>query len=427
MLRALKIDNFKSFKKVSVEFGRVNLFIGGNGAGKSNILEAVGIVSAALSRGLSDFELQRKGVRLTPARLMKSAFRGKLPKDLSLEATFDDKVTYRCNLTSSDSDSNLRFQHEKCSRDNTPVFGRGPNGAKVNKQSIEKKRLDKSRGFWDQINIFEDIDPTVRKQISKIEQYAIYSPQTEFLRGRRVIPHDTPSVGLHGEGLPDAVRELLREARRVGATRGTGRAVKETPIAKLISSALDITFAPGWAKNFGAGRISQNQTSKDVATSNYDTVYFVDEFMHADRNKLSAYDSSEGSLFLLFAAILVAHPESPKIFAFDNVDSALNPKLTRLLLEHLIASTNLVHDHALEKGPEQIFLTTHNPTSLDAFDLFDDDHRIFVVERNTHGHSTIRRLTPPKGVSRDQWVIAAAGRNLSELWIDDEIPGALGL
>ena len=77
-------------------------------------------------------------------------------------------------------------------------------------------------------------------------------------------------------------------------------------------------------------------------------------------------------------------------------------------------------------GPRQVFLTSHNPTSLDAFDLFDDDERVFVVERNQEGHTTVTRLKPPDGMSRKEWFQAKNGRNLSQLWLDGEIRGALG-
>ena len=45
-------------------------------------------------------------------------------------------------------------------------------------------------------------------------------------------------------------------------------------------------------------------------------------------------------------------------------------------------------------------MTSHNPTSLDAFDIFDDDTRIFVVGRKANGETAAERLTPPAGVTR---------------------------
>ena len=148
--------------------------------------------------------------------------------------------------------------------------------------------------------------------------------------------------------------------------------------------------------------------------------------MHLKRRTLSVYDSSEGTLFLLFIAVLLSHNESPKTFSLDNVDSALNPRMTRSLLETVIDTTRDAAAHDLHCGPRQVFLTSHNPTSLDAFDLFDDDQRVFVVERNDVGQTVVNRLRPRPGMSRDDWEEAKNGRNLSQLWLDGEIRGALG-
>lgn len=231
-----------------------------------------------------------------------------------------------------------------------------------------------------------------------------------------------PPIGLHGEGLPTAVRSFLSQ---LAATRRKKDSLKD-PTFILMKRAIDLAFEPGWAERVRVGGISDLLKSRDLLEAGDDMVYFIDKYMHTQRNTLSVYDSSEGTLFLLFAAILVGHNDAPKVFAMDNVDSALNPKLTRRLLEAIIFACKQKAAHNLTVGPQQVFLTSHNPTSLDAFDLFDDDTRIFVVSRKENGETTATRLQPPKGVNRDEWRIASRGRNLSQIWIDGEIAGALG-
>ena len=49
MIRNIQIDGFKSIVSQTLELGRVNCFIGANGAGKSNVLEAIGVLSASAS------------------------------------------------------------------------------------------------------------------------------------------------------------------------------------------------------------------------------------------------------------------------------------------------------------------------------------------------------------------------------------------
>ena len=90
MLKKLTVERFKSIRNATLELGRVNILIGGNGAGKSNVLEAIGVLSAALERGLGDTDLSKKGVRITPPELMKSAFKKHEPK-----TPMEGEVEYR--------------------------------------------------------------------------------------------------------------------------------------------------------------------------------------------------------------------------------------------------------------------------------------------------------------------------------------------
>lgn len=46
MIREVEIRGFKSLSQVDFELGRVNCIIGANGTGKSNLLEALGVLGA---------------------------------------------------------------------------------------------------------------------------------------------------------------------------------------------------------------------------------------------------------------------------------------------------------------------------------------------------------------------------------------------
>ena len=418
VLKKLTVERFKSIRHAEVGLGRINLFIGGNGAGKSNVLEAIGVLSASADRGVGDTDLSRKGVRITPPELMKSAFKNHpLPRTLQLTAELEGDVTYGIELTGKEDAPLLAFFSESCTQGAEKIFGRGPNGVQVRGTSV-RRNLDRHRSLWDQVRAAFDFPVAVDTALRGLAQYAIYAPQTDFLRGMAAGKLDTPPIGLHGEGLPHAVRGLLEqweEAKR-----------QELPAFQLKDRATDLPFLPGWARVVRVGRIDSALTSRALLDQGDDMVYFLDQYMHHSRSKLSVYDSSEGTLFLLFVAILLAHDDSSKIFALDNVDNALNPRMTRVLLETIIEIAKESSEKGLICGPRQVFLTSHNPTSLDAFDLFDEDQRVFVVERNEDGHTTVTRLKPCQGMTREEWQQAKNGRNLSQFWLDGEIRGALG-
>ncbi|MBK8565864.1 MAG: AAA family ATPase [Saprospiraceae bacterium] len=54
MITNIHIENFKSIQSLDLELGRLNIFIGANGSGKSNILEAIAMGSAAMEDKLDD-------------------------------------------------------------------------------------------------------------------------------------------------------------------------------------------------------------------------------------------------------------------------------------------------------------------------------------------------------------------------------------
>ena len=63
MIDRIDIHEFKSIRSLSLELGKINVFLGANGAGKSNILEALGVISTAAYGIVDDESLQRRGVR----------------------------------------------------------------------------------------------------------------------------------------------------------------------------------------------------------------------------------------------------------------------------------------------------------------------------------------------------------------------------
>jgi predicted ATPase len=138
--------------------------------------------------------------------------------------------------------------------------------------------------------------------------------------------------------------------------------------------------------------------------------------MNGAFDSLYAYDVSEGALYILFALVLLTHPESPNIFALDNVDNALNPGLVSKLMSKIIEIVDA-------DDKKQLFITTHNPTTLDALDIFNDAHRLFVVQRKEDGQTEFNRITPPKNMTKAQWQEHYLGLKLSEIWLSGAIGG----
>jgi predicted ATPase len=415
MLTSLHIKHFRSLYDVSIELGRVNVFIGANGAGKSNVLEAVGVVSAALGRGLDDRTLGERGVRRSVPTLFKSSFKGKaLPRSFTLAAELGAGVDYRLSVSASDTSGRLQFQTEELRVGKQRIFGRGPRGSVIYAPiapMLELPAAEASRSLWDTHRALMLVPVEAAEALKALVQYGIFAPETGVMRGTTSEQFPGKPLGLAGSGLASAFPVAMRSGRRDRATT--------TVIDRLL-------VLSGWAERIHARVRDEAVTPQHVASADpRSELYFVDRFMNSKRNELSAYDASEGTLYLLFIAVLLAHPETPPIFALDNVDSTLNPAVVRRTIEHIAAAVCAKREGS--PLPRQVFLTTHHPSALDGLDLFNDDQRVFVVWRDESagGVTKITRIKPPRGMTRETWVVEKHGQRLSALLLDGQIPHAL--
>ena len=142
---------------------------------------------------------------------------------------------------------------------------------------------------------------------------------------------------------------------------------------------------------------------------------FQDRFMKEGRNSLTAYDASEGALYVLFALVLARSPEMAPLFAVDNFDQALNPRLVQRLMRQF-CSWVLQH----ETEPRQALLTVHNPIVLDGLPINDDRVRLFTVDRDNQGITRIHRVVLTDKLkqlaSENKWP-------LSRLWVMGHLGG----
>ena len=401
MLKSLSVKTFKSLEDVTVNLGLVNVFIGANGSGKSNFLEALGILSAAADGRVDDQTLLARGVRPGLPALYKSAFPARagqrIPPHLSFAAK-GAKAKYEVSLHNplKEPAPAWRFKTELWEDDDNPsLVGRGPRGATTINKEL-KPELNPERGFA-ALKAVELTSGAALDLLKLLQSYVIFSPTTPVLRG--VAPETQPRrpVGLSGGNLPDAILELLRQR---GHDAHSKRICRET--LELVD----------WAKSFGSTAASRLPLSPAAAASKI-VLRFRDRFMRKDRDVLSGYDASEGALYALFLAVISGHKASPKLCAVDNADHGLNPRLARSLIERLC-------QWYLEANEQrQILLTTHNPLILDGLPLQDERVRLFTVSRTNLGRTAIQ----PVVVNEKLLERAERGWTLSRLWVKGDLGG----
>ena len=347
MISKIEIKNFKSIVDLTLELGRLNVFIGENGCGKTNILEAITCASiGAITPYLHDSLMSWRGVRVTEPHLMKTAFDISAKKNENIEIEIfnikKEKIGTRMRLEESHYwlADHIYYASNKVT---DAQIVKDITKADFNKDKIEKIYFD---------NIFGE---------GVIESFLNYAPENHFLRRFEEEGQLRP-LGIRGEGLFKHIVEIYK---------------KKPELLEKIGDKLRLI---GWFQGF--------EVPKDLMFTER-RINIKDKYLQ----ELDFFDqrsANEGFLFLLFYFTLFISPFTPKFFAIDNIDNALNPKLCAELTKQLAILA--------KENDKQAILTTHNPAILDGLDLTDDSQRLFTIYRNADGHTVAKRIKAPKKI-----------------------------
>jgi AAA15 family ATPase/GTPase len=360
MITKIKIENFKSIQNLDLELGRLNVFIGANGSGKSNILEGIAFGAAASQNRVDNVSLFSRGLRITKNELIKSAFNNENSKDLVRITLEDNKKDYVnveiidvlgwiINMNMSSFRSNRQGEYKA----NESVIDSLPDNDNSDKNILFIKLL-KEKGikpFWE---LSEQIKMETNNFFisNDVKNFLIYAPENSCLRNFQDEGAIEP-IGIMGEGL---FKHL----------------VENKDILETINENLRLL---DWFDGFEI----PNDLMFTEKRINIKDRYLKNAIEHFDQRS-----ANEGFLYLLFYFTLFISEDTPKFFAIDNIDNAMNPKLGSELIR-ILAKLSEDHD-------KQVILTTHNPAILDGLDLEDDSQRLFVISRNKAGHTQAIRV-----------------------------------
>ena len=385
-IKEIKIKNFKSLYDVSFCPGNINVFIGANGSGKSSVLEAIGVLSAAMTDRVNNNSLQRKGVRLSTSSLYKSQFRSierSMPTvDFAMNWERNhDKYDYSVHLTTPSDNDTWKYHSESVSKNGEIVFGRS------NRTSVQ---LNNKVGYY---ALSEKLTGAEYTDMGNyISGYGIYHPDTLTLRGNVADPTQVTPIGLNGGRLADAMEDLFSVVDDE-IMFGT---LSMDDVLELIEWASDIHITKPKKSNLNPGVPSTRQV-----------IEFQDRFLK-NKSVFTGYDASEGALYVLFMLTLAMHPDVPGMFAIDSFDHALNPRLAKRI-------TEIFSQLIIESG-KTVFMTTHNPLVLDGLNLADERIRLFAINKNKYGYAELNRIQ----ISQK---LLETGQSLSRLWINGLLGG----
>ncbi len=348
MVKEIKIQNYKSVQDLTLELGRVNVLIGANGCGKSNILEAIAFGSAAADNKLGNEFLSSRGIRVTEPIWMRSGF----SKENQVE-TIDLNVFV--------SDEKFEF---KIRNDNKPFSEWGViKNNDINREEYSTELFQKGDGFVDYDfekikKLFLELNFDSTLKYSSSSHFLIYAIEETSIR-KFEDDEKAKVLGIRGEGLFKLLFEMNQN--------------QPEEFQEIIENLELIDWFDGF------------EIPKDLVFTER-RIRIKDRFLEEGLQYFDQRSSNEGFLFLMFYFALFISKYTPKFFAIDNIDASLNPKLCIELIKIL---TKLAKKH-----DKQVIFTTHNPAILDGLNLNDDEVRLLVVSRNKDGHTKTKRITP---------------------------------
>lgn len=382
MIKTIAIKNYKSVDELTIELGRVNIFIGENGCGKTNILEAIALAAASAAGKLDNEFLLNRGIRATEPIKMRSGFTeatatGQIVIEVQGAAAGEEEAALFTTFLQHDNSVYGQWSDELQKEMALEAAQTVSNATALRLFDSLKKVLARvgdeasttaGAAFLEQMRAFSPQDAAgwfltriVRDESAKklgLSNFLIYTPTEEALRDLARESHVEP-IGLHGEGLFKLLSNLT-----------------EDQLAELQSHLGLIHWFDGLQVLHGAA-------------PSLNAINIVDQYLGEGIAKFDQRSANEGFLFLLLYAALLVSSHTPKFFAIDNVDTALNPKLSAGVIKMFV--------EAAKKHDRQVLLTTHNPGALDGLDLQDPEQRLFVVYRNIEGRTRVRRIEREPG------------------------------
>jgi predicted ATPase len=387
MISEIHIENFKSIAKLSIKPGAVTVLIGENGSGKSNILEAIGFAAAACAGKLDDEFLHTRGIRVTEHEWMLSKF---VPKQnlLGMGDLVDPPISFKISSTQGADPLRIKVSRAMGARIIPGMAWHVSPELDPTDVDVELDTADFLReleAFRNALPNILNVDADVLERVAR----KMTAQRLATAKKRKKLPEIAAALSLRDYLIYAPENTALRRFEDEGAikplgTKGEGllKLLSDTAAAgngKFTSELKSLLSLLGWFDDL------RLPTEEDEIRGR---LRIHDRWLPSDAPLFDQRSANEGFLYLLFYFTLFLSKATPRFFAIDNIDNSLNPKLCSELMRHLAALA--------ERTGKQVILTTHNPAILDGLNLHDEKQRLYVVRRNSEGHTVVNQVKAPR-------------------------------
>ncbi len=340
MIKRISIENFKSLRKVDLTLGRLNLFIGTNASGKSNLFDALQVLRRAIG-GFPIKELFEGGVQ-TDAGETLPGLRGGLASAIYIapglskpspatEARLEVEIATEQGMARYQFGFNSQgaLTRENLAKDGREVFGfdgredwfRNPNGTLTPSYPDAYGGSHMVSGF--RLGLAGSHKEFIGALVRSLQHSQLFELEPDVLRsyGPTV---DAKVMGKHGENFPSIVRHICSDPRTKSSYLGWLRELRPREVD-------DVTTLTGAV---GEPMFSLRESGREFP----------------------APVLSDGTLRFAALAAAFFQPAMPQLLAIEEVENGIHGSRLRLLLELLRSQA--------AAAQTQVLATTHSPLLL---------------------------------------------------------------
>mgnify|MGYP001573716127 CR=1 FL=1 len=360
-IQRLEIAGFRSLENVVWEPGALNVLIGQNGSGKSNLLRALQLLKSAAEGKLSQAVRASGGM----APLMWDGQAESIIFKLRIGQP-DATYAYEIVMERLGQSGGFRIEKELLYRDKstktTKILERTGRGATI--QKLPTKDVIEIKG-----DALKE-DETLLSQTASIEVTGL--PRVFISRTRGAL---VDSCVYH-----DVRVDADAEIRRAAVSR------RDTQVNADGNNLVSVLHTHYTSDRHFKDEI--NMAMKAAFGDEFEELVFppaedgrvqLRVRWRSLKREQSAADLSDGTLRFLFLITVLASPEPPPLIAIDEPETGLHPSMFPLVAEHAADAARRT----------QVILTTHSPQFLNAFKGRAD---ITTIAEWREGKTHLRRL-----------------------------------
>lgn len=386
LLKRIKVRNFKSFEDLELDLGRLNVVIGANAAGKSNLVQVFGFLRDICNEGLDNAVSLQGGIEYT-----RSFGRGKKNITIELEIEFGGENLIVPRLPRQHTDTRLQTTNAKWTLElkigrnaslaiveDSWIFGISAyNNMDTTEQSTLEDLVSGTIAFTRKNNrMCFEIDHPYEKQIRKsIDHYREpYQKKQLFVHSyvaKRLFPAAQDFFGKAGiyDFDPRTAKEPASIRSMPGLIyNGSNLAVEMQRILadkhqrrKLNNIVFDL-----------APFVKSISTTKSAKAARFS----IDEHIEDISDKTPSHILSNGTVNAM-ALVVALYCENHALIVIEEPDRSMHPSLMSKIAD-MIKETS---------ERKQVVITTHNPELVKYADL----ESLVLVTRNNRGVSDVSR------------------------------------